>query len=199
MNAQGILTRIEKDAREAAASTLRDAQRRAQELRAQSDEKIARARAEAQDMAQREAVALDDRMQRMAKLDARKELLAAKRTVLDEAFAKALKKMAAMPDQDARAFGMQMMISSASGNETVVADSESAWCDARFLEAANARLKELGKQGALVLSVETRNLGGGFVLERGGMEINCSYQAALEGRRMDIEAEIAATLFADEA
>lgn len=198
MNAQGILTRIENDAREAAAGILRDAQRRADEMRALSDEKIEKARAAAQDQARRDAAALDDRMQRMARLDARKELLAAKRVVLEEAFEAALEKMTAMPDQDARAFGMTLLLSAASGNETVIADSGSAWCDARFLEAANAKLREQGKQGALTLSMETRKLGGGFVLERNGMQINCSYQAALEGRRMDIEAEIAALLFEEE-
>ena len=195
MNAQGILTRIEQDAREAAATILRDAQAKAEDMRAASDKKIETERAAAMEQARQDALALDDRMQRMAKLDARKELLAAKRDVLDEAFARALDKMAAMPEDKARAFGLAMLIDSAAGDETLVPDAASAWCDQSFVDAANAALKQAGKPGDIKLSGEKRNLGGGFILQRGGMEVNCSFGAALEARRMDVEAEVASLLF----
>lgn len=195
MNADGILKRIEQDAREGAATMLREAQLKAEELRAVSDKKIEDAKTAALETARRDAISLDDRMQRMAQLDARKDLLGAKREVLDEAFARALDKMAAMPDDKARAFGLDMLLSSASGSEVLVPDAASAWCDQAFVDAANAALKQSGRPGAIKLSSQKRNLGGGFVLEQGGMEINCSYKAALDARRMDIEAEIATVLF----
>lgn len=195
MNAQSILTRIEQDAREAAAQILRDARAKADAMQKASEAKIERERSEALEQARREALELDDRMQRMAKLDVRKALLAAKRQVLDEAFAKALSKLQAMPDGDAKAFGMRLLLGAAQGDERVVPDEASAWCDAAFIKEANAKLTEAGRPGGLTLAPETRKLGGGFVLLRGGMEVQCTYVAALEAGRMDMEADIAALLF----
>lgn len=195
MNAQGILDRIEKDARRAASQTLEDAQRRADTLRKESDARIEQSQQAALDQARRDAAAMDDRTQRMAKLDARKALLAAKRGVLDEAFTKALDRMAAMPDDQARAFGLSMLLDSAAGDEQLVPDGASGWCDQAFVDAANAALVKAGKPGKITLSAERRALGGGFVLTRGGMEINCSYPAALDARRGDIEGEVAGLLF----
>ncbi len=195
MNAQPILARIEQDARDAAAGLLRDAQSRAEALRNASEQRIETGREAAMEQARKDALALDDRMQRMAKLDARKALLAAKRTVLDEAFARALAKMRAMPDKDARAFGLAQVLEAAQGDETLVPDTGAKWCDQAFVDEANAALKNAGKNGQIALSKETRALGGGFLLLRGGMEINCSYQAALDAQRLNMEAEIAALLF----
>lgn len=196
MKADGILKRIEEDARVAAAEILRDAQAKADAIRSASDSRISKGRDAAMEQARQEAIALDDRMQRMAKLDARKDMLAAKREVLDEAFARALDKLYAMPEDKARAFGLSMLLSSATGEETLIPDAESAWCDQQFVDAANAALVKAGKPGHIVLSKDRRSLGGGFVLARSGMEINCSYKAAMEARRMDIEAEIVSILFA---
>ncbi len=195
MNAQPILARIEKDARDAAAELLREAQNRAEALRKASESKIEAGRAAAMEQARKDAVALDDRMDRMAKLDARKALLASKRTVLDEAFAKALEKMRAMPESQAKDFGLTQILEVAQGDETLVPDASAKWCNQQFVDEANEALKKVSKQAKLTLSKEPRALGDGFLLLRHGMEINCSYQAALETRRLDMEAEIAALLF----
>lgn len=191
MNAQTILTRIERDAREAGAATLREARARAEALEQVSEARVEAARSAAIEQARRDAIELDDRMLRMAKLDSRKALLAAKREVLDQAFAEALARMQAMPADAARAFGMRLLLDAAKGGETLIADENSAWCDAAFVAEANTKLPG----GGVTLSKETRALGGGFLLLRGGMEINCSFPAALDVERMRLEAEVAELLF----
>ena len=121
--------------------------------------------------ARKDALALDDRMQRMAELDARKALLREKRIVLDEAFALALKKMQAMPAAQAKRYAMAVLLDAARGDETLIADADSAWCDAAFVREANVALAAAGREGKLRLSGEKRALGGGFLLVRGGMEV----------------------------
>ncbi len=195
MNAQAILTRIEQDGEAARAQLLRDAQAKADQVRKASEEKIGLERTKCLDVARRDALQLDDRLQRMARLDARKALLAAKRQVLDEAFESALSMMQQMPREQALQFGLMSLLSAAQGDETVVPDAASAWCDAAFIQQANDALVKAGKPGKLTLAREAKSLGGGFLLVRGGMEINCSYQAALSANRMDLEAEVAALLF----
>lgn len=195
MNAQSILERIEQDAKNAAALLLKEAREKADAARAASEQRVERARNAAMEQARRDAVELDDRMQRMARLDARKKQLKAKRKVLDEAFAKALAKLRAMPEAEARAFGLALLLRAARGDETVVADGASAWCDQAFIGEANAALVKAGRPGNLALSPEKRPLGGGFVLLSGGMEVQCTFEAALEAKRMELEAEIASLLF----
>ena len=121
----------------------------------------------------------DDRMQRMAELDARKALLREKRVVLDEAFALALKKMQAMPAAQAKRYAMAVLLDVARGDETLIADADSTWCDAAFVREANAALAAAGREGKLRLSGEKRALGGGFLLVRGGMEVNCSFEVSI--------------------
>ncbi len=195
MNAQAILTRIEQDARADAAQLLREAQVKAEAVRAASEKKIAEERTAALETARQNALELDDRMQRMAKLDARKALLAAKRTVLDEAFTRALQKMQAMSAAEAKAFGLAMLLDAAQGDEILIADQGSAWCDQAFVAEANQALVKAGKPGKVSLADGKQALGGGFLLRRGGMEVNCSFPAALEASRMRLEAEVAALLF----
>ena len=71
-----------------------------------------------------------------------------------------------------------------------------ATCGADFFARANQAMREAGRPGNLQLAAERRSLGGGFVLEQGGMEINCSYESVLRTRRAALEAEVAAVLFA---
>lgn len=195
MNAQSILTRIEQDAKGAASDLLKDAQARAEAIRKASEQRIEKARTAALEQARKDAVEMDSRMARMASLEERKALLAAKREVLDEAFEQAYAKMVKMDDAQARAFGLSLITGAARGEETVLADSASPWCDEAFIKAANEALVKAGKPGRLTLSGETRSLGGGFVLLSGGMEVRCTYRAAIEAQRMGMEAEIAALLF----
>lgn len=195
MNADAILKRIEQDARSAAETTLNDARKRAEATAAAWKEKLDKEDAEAMERARKDALALDDRMQRMAELDARKALLADKRRVLDEAFALALEKMQAMPANKAKAFALKMLLASARGDETVVPDADCKWLDITFIDDANKALRAAGRTGRLSLANETRQLGGGFLLTRDGMEVNCSFPAALEAKRPELEAEVASMLF----
>lgn len=195
MNADAILKRIEQDARQSAEETICDARKRAQALDAARREKLSQENEAATAQAYKDAQALDDRMQRMAELDARKALLAEKRKVLDEAFALALEKMRKMPAAKAKEFALRTLMECAQGDETVVADKDSAWLDEAFIAEANRALSAAGREGKLKLSDEKKALGGGFLLTHDGMEVNCSFPAVLSAQRLEMEADAASVLF----
>ncbi len=52
-----------------------------------------------------------------------------------------------------------------------------------------------GKKVALKFLADERLTSGGFVLRRGRIEINCTFQALLSSQREAIEIELAALLF----
>ena len=195
MNADAILKRIEQDARQSAEATMDDARKRAEALSAARREKLSQEDEAAMAQARKDALALDDRLQRMAELDARKALLAEKRRVLDEAFALALEKMRKMPAARAKEFALRTLLESAQGDETVVADQDSAWLDDAFIAEANKARAASGREGKLTLSNEKKALGGGFLLTHDGMEVNCSFPAVLSARRLELEADVASALF----
>jgi V/A-type H+-transporting ATPase subunit E len=196
MNIDAILERIGEDARQFAARVLDTARENAEKLRVQADEELARAREEARRDAERDAAELRDRMLRMAALEARKDTLAMKREMIDEAFAQALDALRALPQDKARRLHIQLLLEAAGGGEQLaVAEKDAALFDESFFVEANAALEAAGRVGGLRLSPEHRALDGGFVLEQGGMEIDCTYASVLRTRRAALEAEVAAALF----
>lgn len=195
MNVNAITDKILEDAREQASRVLMEAQERAQQARARSDEKITRQRDLAMAEARRECVEVRDRMLRMAELDQKKELLAMKREMIDAAFEDAYARMLAMSPQEAQSYLTELMLSACQGDEQVIVGQSEQLIDQAFLEQVNQRLKRQGKQGALKLAEERRGFRGGFVLRRQGLEMNCTYAAVLKEARPALEAEVAATLF----
>lgn len=196
MNVQPILDRIEQDARADASAILEKAKKRAHSIEEQANEALQRAREEMVENARLQVLEQSKRMISMAELDARKEDLRHKRLLLDEAFSTALIKMNEMPAEKARAYGLSVLLSTSSGDEMVIASTQSPWCDEAFIKEANAALLSAGKKGQLALAQEQAALGsGGFLLRRTGMEMNCTYQAMVEMARPALEAEVAALLF----
>lgn len=196
MNVQTILDRIDRDAKAAADAIQLDAEERARLLKENTDASIAKQREKAQKAAAEQAVERTRHLKTMASLEMRKEELAEKRALLDEAFSLALAKMNAMSDADARAHGIQMLQAVASGDEVVIASEMSAWCDADFVRSANEALIAASKQGKITLGNERRALpSGGFILKQGGMEVQCTYQALLDATRLTMEADVAKLLF----
>jgi V/A-type H+-transporting ATPase subunit E len=59
----------------------------------------------------------------------------------------------------------------------------------------NSKLNSQGKKGMVKISSETRNIRTGFVLKRGGLEINCSIESQIRILRDSLEGEIANLLF----
>ncbi|HNT34830.1 MAG TPA: hypothetical protein PKH07_07520, partial [bacterium] len=62
-----------------------------------------------------------------------------------------------------------------------------------FLERLNQSLAN----GSIVLSDETRDIDGGFILRTGRTEENCSFEAVLQGIRDALEVEIGQALFGE--
>lgn len=196
MNADAITSKILEDARQSASQTLKEADERAQKLREDNDLRAEESRNAAMEQARKDCAELRDRMLRMAELDQRKELLAMKRTVIEAAFDQALSGMRAMSAEKARAFMEKTLVSLAEGDEgVIVSKGDEKVFDESFVARVNELLKKAGKSGNLALTGETREVGGGLLLRRGGMEVNLTYPSVLSELKPELEAEVAAILF----
>lgn len=133
-----------------------------------------------------------------AQLDARKEKLAAKQELIAETFRQSLEELGAIDDRS-YSFILQKMILAAAetGTEKVLlSEKDRARIPDRFWAELNAALEKAGKKGGLTLAEESREIRGGFILQSGGVEINCSFEALLEAQRDELEPEVAEILFA---
>ncbi|MEG0766358.1 MAG: hypothetical protein RR482_01460, partial [Clostridia bacterium] len=196
MNADAILARIDEEARNAASVSLHEAQQRAEEMRNASEARIDGMRKAALAQAQRDAVEMNDRMRRMAALEERKALLAAKREIMDCAFDEALHRMQKMENAQAQAYVLRILHQVAQGDEAIaVGKPMPAWADQAFLDQVNAQMRATGRPGTMHWAEEQRAIKSGFLLLSKGMELNCTFEAMLHVQRMSLEAEVATLLF----
>ena len=198
MNAEAILVKIEEDAKLSAERILSDAQARAEAMKHASRDKIEDMHKAALNKAAEDSAELEQRMLRMAGLDERKELLAKKRQLIDEAFAMAANLLKQAPASQKRAFFLSQTVQNASGHETVaLGDASTDWFDEAFLPEANRALEAAGKPGGLTLASQRVTGCEGAVLKARGAETHCTFEAILTELRPQLEQSVAALLFGE--
>ena len=189
-----ITGRIEADAQEQARAIAADAEAKCAEIRADYDK-------QAQDQywaRVRDGVkTCEQRMGRLAEMEARKSVLALKQEMVDAAFAAALERICTMPQADYVAYLAKLAAQAATtGTEALVFNAkDQAACGQAVADAANALLAQQGKQARLTVSPATRDLRAGFVLQQGDIEVNCAVETIAELCRSDLAAQVAEVLF----
>ena len=115
------------------------------------------------------------------KLELRKELLTVKQGIIDEAFDQALEKMKTMPKKDYEQLLSKLLEAFAEDGEEVIGKKE----DSAVLKSI---VKKAGKD--LKVSSETRDISGGFILVKGKIEKNVSFETIMETERNKLEQEV---------
>ena len=193
MNIESILNKILSDAQEQASVQLADAQNKIGEMTCESEKKLEGQRQQLEKRFEEESRAAEDRMKRMAELEDKKARLAVKREVMQQVFDRAVQKLAAMPDEKKRAFFWDALLENAQGGEELRVGREACgWFDASFLSAINQKLNE---KGLKPLSQGKAADGCGFELCLGGATVRCTFDSLVADRRLDLEGEVAGTLF----
>ncbi len=193
-----IIKRIADEARAEADAVLAEASAKATELQraaaAETDAEIERIERDA------EAKASELRRRRLAvaEMEARKDVLAKKQALLDEAFAGALTKLSALSDAKIAELLTPLVVEEADGTESlVVPDKNCALYEKSLLAKLNAALVKAGKPGKLTLSKTSGNFAGGLVLVSDVLEKNISFEALLRGVREESEKAIGELLFGE--
>ena len=194
-----ISQRILDDAQVESARIIGESEQRARFIK---DRKIKEAEKKNQKLHEENLARAQERKRRMlsaAELEMKKEVLAAKQQMIDEAMEKAKQAIMDIPRDEYRRVISKMLLESAQGYEEVIfsaADEERL--DQSLIHQVNQELKEQGKRGELRLSAERGQFDGGFILRSGGMEINNTFGAILRMSRNHLEARLAEILFGKE-
>ncbi|MGI5894127.1 MAG: V-type ATP synthase subunit E [Candidatus Merdivicinus sp.] len=213
MGAEAILDKIRKNAEEEAAALRKQGEEKAEAAAA----KI-RADAEAEaDFLLQSAMKTVDEMERremlMAGLETRKNTLAARRAVMDEAFADAFRQLMNLPEGRWRALILRLVMESAeTGTEVLeipAADREKYESvpegnlpligEKSFLKQLNAALKDAGREGKLTLADAPAGIAGGFRLSGPVYDVNASFEMLVSLAREEMEQEIYRMLYPQES
>lgn len=189
-----IIAHILADAKEQSDAILAQAEQQCATIRAEFDEKAKAAYTERVRKGVADCQDRVDSMDRIARMEARKGLLALKQQKVAQAFDLAGKKIVELPAEQYTAFLAKLAArASVTGDEEIVLnarDRESIGAD--VTAQANALLGE----GKLSLSDKTGAFAGGLILRRGSIEANCTVELLVELCRSEMSAEIAKLLFA---
>ncbi|MBT9139657.1 MAG: V-type proton ATPase subunit E [Dehalococcoidia bacterium] len=195
--ANKLKEKILAEAGSQAADVLADARLKSSEILARSEREAAVKKVSLLEQAAVHAGERRSRAQTIAELDARKAILAAKGSMIEDVLKQALKRLALLEEKAYQEilFSMLLAASQTGTEEVIVSQSDRARFTPEFLTRVNQVLTQQGKKGNLTLSVETSEMYGGFILRNGDVETNNSFDSILGIQRDQLEPEVAAILF----
>lgn len=197
MNAEQVIDKILAEARQKAQILLDEARQNATEHQARQQEQLSAYEAETQTLAQAAARDRRDRILAGARMEVRKQVLAAKGRGLDEVFARARKTVNTLPDDEYRRLMETMLVAAVqTGDEELIVGRQESRLNGDFLKQVNRRL---GDRGRLTLSERRADIDGGFLLRRGKVQINASTEVLIDQLREEMEPELAGDLFPEES
>jgi len=196
MAVEDILSKIRADADEAGRGILAEAKREADAVLARAREKAEAERARLRARARQRSDEEKNRIVTLAKLAARRDLLAEKQDLIGRVFDETRKSIAAMPaDEYGRFIKSLLKRTVETGDEEVIVGEGERRIDQKLLDDVS---RELGKPGGLRLSSERRRIDGGFILRRGKTETNCALDTIIRDARERLETDVAGILFGRE-
>jgi len=193
MAEERVSKKIREDAQKRAEEIREEAKRRAKEIEERAKVEARRIEEEAKAEALEASGKESERLIALERLEIRKSLLAAKRSLVDEAFERAVSWLNSLKKEEYRRFVKKLLLKAIeTGDEEVIVSPEENRTDRKFLHAVSQELDDGGK---LKLSQEKREMRGGFILKRGRVEVKATFDSLVNELRDELEMEVAKLLF----
>lgn len=189
-----ITGQIGADVQKEIDALMADAKAKAEET-AQRYEAQAKREAEALlERGEKRAAEHEDRLVSTARLEAKKQVLAAKQALVEKAFDQALEQLLALPEQEYIDLLARLAVSAVTtGREQVaLSQKDRARYGKQIVTRANDKL---GEKGRLTLAGESRPIRGGLILVGDRVEVNCSFETLIRLQKESMTAQVAQILF----
>ena len=199
MNAEQVVEKILSEARAEAEQIKAAAAEKCAAAEVELNSELADYEKQTQGLAEQAAEDKKARMLATANMEIKKEYLAAKVTLLDEVFGKVRERIKGLSDSEYENLIASLMIKAVeSGDEQVIVGAREERIDHSLIKQINRKLGP-GYKGNLSLSGERANIGAGFILKRGKIQVNVSIDVLLTEARDKFEMELIEELFAEES
>jgi V/A-type H+-transporting ATPase subunit E len=191
MSLAQITEKIEQDARAEAQKILDRAKEQEAEVKSASDAEVRKLEETAQGRFDRERPEIFKRRDIVARLDVNKLRLGAQRRLIQDVFDGALEKLKSLDKNGYAAFCKALLKKAAQeGQGELVLAKKEKYLDKAWLDKFNA---ENGTN--ISLSEERGDFSGGFVLNNGRIDINCSWEMLMQAAQEKLETEVVKRLF----
>lgn len=189
--------RILKDDEDRAKQALDDAASRSEEMLKHAGEKADLLVREAASKAIKDGEDRKERIIARAGMDARNSILSAKQEAISRILKLAQDKISRMGSREYTDFIEELILNSVEyGDEEVIfAEEDKKRLDPDIISRVNDKLSLKNIKGSLKFSSEDRKITSGFILKRGGIEMNCSISSQIRMLRDSLEVELAGILF----
>lgn len=194
MSKEAILERIKADADSKADKIISDAKALSESRLKESREKESLIREEALSGLSDKEKEFIERKRSVALLEVKKDALAVKKGIIDQAFAKAIDKLCNLKKQDyVKLISVIIAKFAEDGDEIIISQKDKEVITDKVI-ADIAKSKKI----KLTLSKKEGNFKGGVVLSNKGFDKNLTFETELQTMRSDLEPEIAALLFKED-
>jgi len=194
-SAQQVMDKILADARAEAETIKKQAEEKLATEQSQLDQQLSEYKKQTELLAKKAA---DDKKLHLlaeARMNIAKKLLAEKRKILDKVFAQAAQRLKDLPDDQYRQFITKLILDAVqTGDEEIIVGKDDKRINHDFVKELNRRLGP-GYKGNLRLAEQREKFSGGFILKRGKVKTNASFEVLLEEARNSLETELAKDLF----
>ena len=188
-----IIAHIQADAQAQVDAILAQAEQQCAGIRADYDKQAAALYAERLRAGVKQTQDRVDSVERIARMEGRKGLLAAKQEMVSRSFEKAREQIVSLPRERYLAFlaGLAAKAAVTGEEEIILNKRDRAELGEDLVRAAN----DLLENGKLTLAEETRDFAGGLILRRGNIEVNCTVELLVELSQGELSAKVAELLF----
>lgn len=191
MGIEEIKRKIIQDAQTERERTLEEAREKASRIVEEEKRKAENVKEETIRTMETEGETEGGRIMTMQRLESRKRILQEKQQLIDAVFSQALQRICSLPDSEYEALMEDLMVRAAAGGEEVIlSPRDRGRISPAFFKRVNARCST-----PLTLAEETRPISGGFILRKGKIEVNESFDAKVKLLRDSMEKEVAHILF----
>jgi len=195
MEAQSVIDKILADAGAEAEKITKEAQQKEAAQQANLAGQLQEYNKQTESLAQKAAKDEESHILAAARMEVAKEFLAEKRKILDEVFTRARRQLQNLPDDQYRNLITKLLLEAVeTGDEEVIVDKNEYRIDQQFIDQINQKLSSSGKAD-LRLSQDRADIEGGFILRRGKIKTNVSFDVLLAHARNELEIELAKELF----
>lgn len=192
MSIENITANILNDARQIAEISLNNAEKSKKEIIDKAEKEAEAIKSAAAENTGKDAESLKSRKISAAELQGRKMMLGAKQDAIKKSFDEALNKLKSMPEDKYIDFLTNEIAKLPYKEGKIILNKQDREkIGKKLIESINGKLGE----GKFVLSDETVNSGGGFVMKSGAIEINSTFETVLEFLRDELTNEVANVLF----
>lgn len=197
MGAEKIVEKILQDARDKAQEITSGAQAEAGKIVAEANKAAEGKKTVSLAAGDKEAALTKQRIVASAHMEAKKLLLQTKQDLLSAAFDSALEKIKNMDNTQFERLMTNLMIHLVeTGDEVVIiSEADKKRLSPEFLYYVNRTIAKEQVPCNVTMSDEVRDIPSGFILKRGDVEINATFEALLRQKKDALSAEVVKILF----